>query len=290
MQNKKELAIVFGATGNMAFALGNVLIGLKKHSPGILADIIIFEQNLEENDKNVINSIISSQFKKYEFPKKNVLTEGTLKKFSELTFSRFECFNLLSEYKKVLWLDIDILIQKDITPLLNEVSTGISLIGGLNAGDDFEIEIKGLEKGKENFNAGIMLLQDNLQDHPKLANWCYDKTLELAQYLRCADQGIINLMIKEHNLEVHKLDWKYNFNPAYGGKTDLAVILHTFCPEKFWNYWSYSEWNNNYKIWIKFGGSPYTGKKYNWWNKKFKNVPNPLRNTRSFIKFVLKIK
>ena len=125
MTDKKELAIVFGSTGNMAFALGNVLIGLKKYSLEIAktADIKIFEQGISGKDKKILNSILPCEFIEYKFPHQGYLTDETVKKFSELTFSRFECFDMLNEYKKVLWLDIDILIQKpfDVNTLLERV-------------------------------------------------------------------------------------------------------------------------------------------------------------------------
>ncbi len=282
---KKELAIVFGATGNMAFALGNVLIGLKKYSTDLKADLIVFEQGIADRDKKLINSILSCDFREYNFPKKNTLTNDTLKKFSELTFSRFECFNLLNEYKNVLWLDIDILIQKDIELLLAEKSTGISMLGGLKAGDDFTIEVKGLEKDKENFNAGIMYIQDNLPNYENLTEYCYSKAIEYSQYLKSADQGIINLMVKENNLDVHRLDWKFNSNPAFNNDYLDAIIVHTYCPEKMWNYWNIKEWEENDKAWRKMGGSAYRGKKFGWWERKFKNIPHPVKRTRAFIKY-----
>ena len=111
--------IVFGATGNMAFALGNVLIGLKKHSPDLKTDLIVYEQGISDKDKNILNSILPCDCRKYKFPYPGYLANETLNKFSELTFARFECFNLLDEYKKVLWLDIDTLIKSDISGLFN---------------------------------------------------------------------------------------------------------------------------------------------------------------------------
>lgn len=274
---KKELAIVFGATGNMAFALGNVLIGLKKHNPDLDADIIIFEQNITLKDKNLLDSIYPCVFKEYKFPIKNTLTKETVKKFSELSFARYECFNLLSDYRNVLWLDIDILIQKNISSLLDEKSTGISMLGGLKAGDDFTIELKNLEKDKENFNAGIMYLQDNLPNYESLTNWCYEKTIEYSKYLKSADQGIINLMIKEFNFEVHRFEWKYNSNPVFNFDYPNAVIVHTYCPEKFWNHWDIKEWNENNELWLKMGGTPYKKNKTIIFKKAGKIIQNLVR-------------
>ena len=250
--SKKELSIVLGATGNMAFALGNVLIGLKRHNNDLNADIIVFEQGITKKDKQVLESILPVEFREYKFPDKKSLTKETLKRFSEITFSRFECFIMLEEYKKVLWFDIDILITQNIQQILGENSTGISLASGDENSSDFEIEIENIP----HYNAGVMYLQDNLPNYEILTEWCYKKTIELSKYLKCADQGIINLVIKEKNLEVHWLHWKYNYTPAYGSGQNV-VVYHTFCPEKFWNHWNFDEWNKNNEEWIKMGGTPY---------------------------------
>jgi lipopolysaccharide biosynthesis glycosyltransferase len=284
---KKELAIIFGATGNMAFALANVLIGLKKSSPELKADIIVFEQGITDKDKNLLNTILTCKFIEYQFPHQGYLTDETLKKFSELTFSRFECFDLLSQYKKVLWLDIDILIREDISNLFEECSTGISLAPGDKSSCDFTIKMEGLCEGDEKYNAGVMYLQDNLPNHSELKEWCYKKTLELAQYLTCADQGIINLMLITFNLKVHLLDIEYNFNPAFKNDTRKGIILHTFCPEKFWNYFNNQEWNENNKKWISIGGTPYKGKKIGLFYRNFKNIPNPIKRPRGFVKYLI---
>jgi len=278
---KKELAIVFGATGNMTFALGNVLIGLKKHSPHLNADIIVFEQNISVKDKNILNSILSCRFIYYKFPYDGFLTKDTLKRFSELTFARFECFKLLNKYKKVLWLDIDILICQDIQPLLDFHSTGISLALGDENAPDFDIEVNDIS----HYNAGVLYLQDNLFNYQALTEWCYNKTLEYSQCLKCADQGIINLMIKELGIIVHSIPQEFNFNPIYtiNADTRQGIILHTFCPEKFWNYWINNEWDTNYQEWTKIGGSKYKG----FWKRKLKDIPNPIRKPRRFIKYLI---
>jgi len=284
---KKEIAIVFGATGNMTFALGNVLIGLKKHSPDLKADITVYEQGITNKDKNILNSILPCDFRGYKFLHQGYLTEETLKKFSELTFARYECFDLLNEYKKVLWLDIDILIKRDIQGIFDEQGErGISLALGDNTATDFTIEIDGLKAGDKKYNAGIMYLQDNLTGYEVLKEWCYKKTIEMAKYLKCADQGIINLMVKEFNLNVYEMSILYNFNPAYKGDTrkNQAKILHTFCPEKFWNYWINKEWDKNYKKWLKLGGSRYQGQL---WKRHFRDIPSFTRQPRKFIKYLI---
>ncbi len=262
IETKQELAIVFGVTGNMAFALGNVLMGLKKHNPDLNEDIIVFEQGISEKDKNLLSSIIPCNFYEYQFPFDNPeFSADCLNRFTHLSFSRYECFRLLDKYKNVLWLDIDILIQRDISGIL-----------------DYDLEC-GMR------NAGVMFINDKLENNNEIADWCYKRTMELAPYLTFADQGIINLMIQEFNLEVQELNLKYNCHPGFKRAPD-AYILHTFCPEKFWNYYNNKEWNEDYKEWLKMGGSPYTGKRVSSVHKFFKerSLPNPFRSPRNFVK------
>ena len=48
---KKSLAVVLGITGNMGFAAGCVLQALRRHSPGLGADVLIFSDGaLPETD------------------------------------------------------------------------------------------------------------------------------------------------------------------------------------------------------------------------------------------------
>src|SRR6056297_56024 len=119
---KKELAIVLGSTGNMTFALANVLIGLKKHCSKEF-DTIIFEQDIIPKNKELISSIKNCAFIEYKYPYQDIKhSDATIKRFTEMAFSRYECFDLLEKYKTVIWLDIDLLIQGDVTLLQNEVN------------------------------------------------------------------------------------------------------------------------------------------------------------------------
>jgi len=291
MNKKKELAIVLGATGNMAFALANVLIGIKKYSPKINADFIVFENNITELDKKLLNSIFPIKFIDYKFPlAAEKFDIGTLERFTLLSFSRYECFNMLNEYKNVLWLDIDLLIKGNISTILNYTNSGLSLyLDGGKVEENFTVPIDSYDMKKNYYNAGVMLIDDTLPEYEKITGWCYQKTLELAQYLTFADQGIINIMIQEFKLTVNPLSFKFNCHPGLKKNLKTAIILHSFCSEKFWNFYNFKEWNENYIKWIKRGGTPYTGKKTGVIERFFteRNLPNPLTRPRPFFKRLL---
>ena len=200
MGEKKNIAITFGITGNYAFALGNVLIGLKKHSPNLNADIIVFEQGVSEKDKILLNSIIPCNFIQYKFPDDIFLTNDTLKRFSELTFSRFECFKLLGQYKNVLWLDVDILIQKDVTELLNEKENidyrdAARILRDMNGHNDKKI-------GYTNEKAINQLIAHHsvIFNATKLLVWVSTSPYQMGEYV-CYDLNKVFSIDKIDNLE-----------------------------------------------------------------------------------------
>ena len=108
--NKKSKAIVLGATGNVTFAVGNVLLGIKRHSPNFQGDFIVLNKDMSDNDKEVLTEIYPCRFVDYEFPQLKEYDNPYLYGFTTLTFSRYEIFSWLDEYEAIAWLDIDTLV------------------------------------------------------------------------------------------------------------------------------------------------------------------------------------
>jgi lipopolysaccharide biosynthesis glycosyltransferase len=301
MQNhikKINKAIVLGATGNMAFAAANVLIGIKKHSPELKADFVVFHNDFSDNDKNLINNIIPCNFFEYEIPiNTGGLEQSSFSRYSKLAFSRYECFRMLNKYKQVLWVDIDILMQKDISSIFNYAKTGISLYQEVAPLQEcFSIKVEGYNMHYAHYNSGVLLLSDNLKNYNEMGDWLYNKTYELATYLKYADQGIINLLVQEFKIEVDKLPEKYNCHSTKKMSKD-ACIVHSYSPQKFWKWYEkayhFKEWDDNYKKWLKMGGSSYKGIKYRFGERWCKanihhECPNPIRQPGKFVKFMLK--
>jgi len=293
MENKKELGIVFGATGNMAFAVANVLIGLRKtNSFNLKFDIIIFHDNITEKDQAILNSILPCKFLIYEFPIRDLsgFNMNFFNQFTRLAYSRYECFNLLNEYKKIIWLDIDVLIQDRIDGLLDYCSTGMGILPGEKVGSLFFKPVFNFDMDKKGYSTGTIVLQDNLPNYDKLAPWCYEKTHNLAEYLYLPDQGIVNLMIQDFLLEVQEIDVKkYCCHPTDKDYKN-AIIVHSYYPEKFWNFYNIKRWNENNKEWLKLGGSRYNGKRAYFitrFIKKFlPQAPDPIRKPRQFLLYI----
>ena len=293
---KKEKLIVLGATGNLTFAVANVLTGIKKHSPALDADFIVFHNDISEKDQTLLNSIIFCKFIEYEMPiNTGGVEQSSFPRYSKLAFSRYECFKMLDEYKKVLWMDVDILIQNDILGIFDYAKTGISLLQEIAPLQEcFSVPVDNYDMQGSHYNSGVLLLDEKISEPQKLADWLYSKTYEYADYLKYADQGVINLLVQEFNLEVDKLPEKFNCHPCKK-EVKTASVIHTYSPQKFWSWYEkmyhFKEWDKNYKEWLKMGGSPYIGLKYDFWEKIVKsydyNCPHPIRQPGKLIKFFL---
>lgn len=291
--DKKDLAVVLGSTANMTFALASVLLDLKKHL-NCDFDLIIYHKDIEQSEQNLLNSIIPAKFIEYNFADKNT-REKSLNRYTLLMFSRYECFDLLDGYKKVLWLDIDVIIQKDLTEFIKTKTNGLALWQNFEHKNSFNF-VNPPEKYNHDdyyFNSGVILFEDNLPNRQNLKNWCYDKTIEWGENLVCPDQAVLNMMFEEFNINVSKLDEIYNCHPERPVIKD-AVIVHSYAEEKCWNYYNFKQWQENYNNWLKMGGSPYKGTKANLLDKafiKFKkkympSAPDPKRHTGKFIKYI----
>jgi len=297
MTQKKNLAVVIGATGNMAFAAANVVMSVKKTSSDIVDEIIILHSDITEKDQELMKSTYPCRFIDYKFPyiDENTFQNSHFYRYSMLAYSRYEIFNWLDEFKNIIWLDIDVLVQKSLQELLDHVDADMGMhlekhtFGGLFLEPDPRFDNE-----RKFFNTGVILYRDSLPNYKMLTNWCYQKTRELAENLSLPDQAVINLMFQTFpEIKIRPIDKKFNCHPTDKSVKD-AVIVHSFDSEKFWNfYYNFKEWNINYKKWLKMRGSPYIGIKasiiYVWIKKFFPMAPNPFRQTGKFFTYMFKL-
>ena len=261
MKNKKELAIVFGITSDYDFALANVLIGIKKHfNYKNEYDIIVYHDGLNEEIKETLNKIMPCTFFKFKSRvNEKLLSEENLKLYSNMCLARFECFDLLKKYRKVIWHDVDILIQDNFSELLKlGEKSGLAMtytdIDFLTEANFNEI-IPNYNMFLPLLNSGIMVFGDKLSRYEEMTNWCYKKLSELNKKVRYLDQGILNLLVQEYNINVEPIDInKFCCHPARKNYKK-ASIIHAYGFDKFWNanylYEKFPEWQSNLLEWAK---------------------------------------
>ncbi|WP_432631442.1 glycosyltransferase [Brachyspira sp.] len=291
MRFKKKLAIVLCTTINQMFAVGNVLIGLKKHFslPEDEYDIILYvNKKLDKKDENAIKSIYKDaiiNIYKSPFPKSFKNTNCALQ-WSIMAFARYECFSLIEKYNNVLYLDTDILIQKDIIDLLNiKENIGVCFEDVNTIRENIESMAQKFNSSKYNldkklFNSGVFIINDSITNGNEIKDWCYKMSVKWLT----ADQPILNLAVQEFNINVYGFSDAYNrYKLSKKGLKD-ACIIHALCGVKFWNTNDSAEWNENNQKWIELGGAVYDPKyvenkmkeinKIAWWipNKKLRDI------------------
>ena len=259
---KKKIALLLCSTGNEAFAVGNVIIGAKKYLFQNLSaqdyDIIFLTDKLESKDENALKNIfprIIIEIYKSPFSK-NMLNLRELNHFSSFAYARFEAFNLLERYEKVFYVDTDIVIQKDISEIIN-IKTPLSTlyfankmpISGNFTKENIDL-VKGYDLNRVSIIDAVFLINDKLNDYQIMSKWCYEK----AEEYKTNDQSILNLLIQEFNIETHDLTESYGAYPTSNISKD-AHIIHAIGPAKFWRGTYNKEWEENNKIWIESGGN-----------------------------------
>ncbi len=266
MNTKKETAIVFGATKNFSFAIASVLMDLKKFDYNWITEVVIFHDGISNKQQKLLNSIMPCVFERYNFPikDKSKFDQNILNYFSEMVFSKFECLRLLDTYKRVVWLDYDIVITKDISELANYCDSGMKImLGGGNVLGQLNKPVEEYDMKARGMLASTFVFQDNIGNYKKMYDFCYEKTEKYSKYLFCPEQAIFDFMIQFFCLKPDFIDYSlYSLHPDEKDKYNNAKIIHAYGYRKFWNEISNEDWNLNYKNWLKMGGNGYSLKKY----------------------------
>ncbi|MDR0646279.1 MAG: hypothetical protein LBG46_04835 [Elusimicrobiota bacterium] len=257
---KKNLAIVLAADNYSAFALAVALLSLKTNSPRLFhqADFIVYTQNIDDKNKTTLQKICKIDFRNFQLPFGSDKIK-TIKTYTELTLARYECFYMLQQYIDILWLDIDILITQELVNILSRNTKGIALAHDLNfvALNFLKKPVGNYNLRKRNFNAGVMLLSDNLSNYKEIADWCYNATQQYAPLLRFPDQAIINVALQHFRIRPAVLSTHYNAHPFSAlVKTYQAHILHAMGKNKFWTNCPMPQWSKFYGQWLHMGGAP----------------------------------
>ena len=263
MNTTKNTAIILGATGNLSFALGVVLKGLKKYNSALLseADVIIYYQNMDETARHGLGQIIPCQFIPYKFPDMKNMHAHVLRDYGEMAFARYECFRYLKKYQYVIWLDADTLIEGDISGMRAQIPHGIGFRREYydeRVRVNFTSDILGYDMQAPHFNSGVICMSQTLtQDKDELSNWCYEKTAEISNKLYYPDQGILLLLCQHFGLTIDTLDEKYNCEAQRNYfALKKAVLVHAIGHRKFWKYYYFDQWYRFYKEWVQETGLP----------------------------------
>lgn len=305
----KDYAVFFATTRRFFFSLAVCLISLKKNSPKICqkADILVYHQGLTAEEQALLNNILPCKFTEYRFAVDTDFDNINFKKFTQLAFARYEIFDLLDQYKKILYMDVDIMIGGELDYIFENYGGR----GGIAWCKDRQ---KGLSLITKNFirplarydmtvpcyNSGVILFCQSVARRKELRMWCYRKTAEWLENLVCPDQGVLNVMIQEFGIDAETLPDTCNClpsNPKFLDKNRKDVLVYHCAGGgvRFWTYTWNAPWQKLYAEYLAMGGEPHTDEEHGWLKliKKFRLVrwdffdrsPDPKMHPARFLKY-----
>jgi lipopolysaccharide biosynthesis glycosyltransferase len=258
---KKNRAVVFGLTADHIFAVACVMMDLKRLSPDLADEVVVIHDGVSEADQKILMSILPTRFILYEFPIKDprVLHAKSVQHFSKMVFTKFECLRLLNDYKDVMWLDYDIVVQADLSGLFSPCESGIKMMpGGLQVRGQLLEEVSEYDMNAEGICASTFVFQKGLGNHKSMYEFCYQKLGQYAEVLYMPEQAIFDFMIQEFRLTPTAIDRRvYSPHPSDIEDASRAKIIHAYGQPKFWNGLSNEHWDKNYTAWLRLGGSRY---------------------------------
>ncbi len=302
----KKTAVICASSPTYAFALYVSLRTFFKNSPKLAqeADVYVYAWNWGDDLKRLMASCGPVTVVDYDLPADIERTPFVMK-FTPALFARFEGFNLLEKYQNVVCLDSDILVQKELVGVLEEMTENIGITRDScpTVGHNFTAAPEGnYDLSRPCYNAGFLVLKRNRLPVPgkEVAHWLYDMLKKCVNITYLGDQGIINLALQKFQLVPYVFSALYNL-PASSSlrKLKKAYIIHSTGHRKFWCYYFFKDWYCAYAVWRANGGSPALRKNTRLWDKLlaklglqnrvfFELAPDGFKYPGKFILFTLK--
>lgn len=303
----KNTLCLFACSKDFAFALYVTLQTFFKNSPRLAAmsDVRVYAYNWPEQIKKLIASCGPLEIIDYDLPS-FVPRTPEIMHFSPALYARFESFGLLEKYERVVCLDSDILIEKELLPIFDLMKDNIGLVldeAMPKVRCNFYTEFGNYDFNYPCYNTGLIVLKKSQLPvlGETIKNWAYQQLVELAQKYFLAEQGITNLALQHFNLQVTTLSKLWNL-PASSphGQLKKAYIIHSTGHRKFWAYYYFHDFYTYYARWRAQGGPACAIRTYtkiwkNRWDKKplpgrvfFELAPDPFTYPLKFIVFTIK--
>lgn len=272
---KRPLAITLGVTGDLGFAAGCLVQALRRHSPGLAADILVYtDGSLPEDDRDILQSL-GARLVPFTPPEADFPPEY-LAVFTPMSLATLEGLRLLDRYEGVIWLDVDTAIQDDISDLAaygplamaledpHFTESGHTSPASINVTEP----VPGLDPNEPNCNSGVVVYRDSLPDPESLYRECRAWLQANAPRVKYTDQSVLNMLAQKLRHQDDSLfrlipHDRFNAHPRNPAARDAAIV-HAFGAYKLWDdgltRCSFPEWERDYRRWLARGGSPWRGR------------------------------
>lgn len=228
----------------------------KNHTSDTTLTIHILDGGVSEENKKRVLSLSSSRhlisFIQIDTDKYQNLPETD--HLSKATWYRILIPEVLPSLRKILYLDIDILVLKDIVDLYNQ-DISEYIVGAVKEPCEEKLFHALNEKGKNNtyFNAGVLLINLEAWRRNNLTKKCFSfiasHSDNFKKIFTCLDQDVLNAVLDVESIKF--ISGKYNFMLT---NTNLVPrdtsILHFVAQTKPWSNATYLPKRN---LWLTYG-------------------------------------
>lgn len=260
----KKLAASFSITADYAFAAFSVIQDCLRALPSVKDAVVFLEGELPPADLAALSRDMQIHIKPYDLP--DIIfesyTQPSKGRFPKILFSRFENIALLSDYDQVIAFDVDQVLTKSLSDLLEIEAPIVCVRGGDTMKPNFHAIPIGYDASQPAANANIMIFNREplklVADLHELTDWCYSALLRHGSQLYLPEQAVFNLASQRFSFPLHYLSGDYSLHPNADPKLVAeAPVLHAYAQPKFWNGLENSQFNENYQRWLSYGGSPH---------------------------------
>lgn len=220
--NNNNIPVVFASDNNYVIILAVALQSLIDNtSEENNYDVCIMSDEILENNKDILRNVVGAKrnISLRFIEVASILDKQKFKinntQLSRATFIRLLIPKIFSRYNKLVYLDCDVVLRKDVAQLFS-VDLGNAYIGGVpdahikevfkyrKSMNEYIRNIIGIDDAKNYFNAGVMVL--NITELAKI--YTTDKLLALAtsRKWKWEDQDVLNYISRGH-VKYLELNW-----------------------------------------------------------------------------------
>ena len=125
----RRTAIVLTCSRVFAFCTYVSVASLLRHSPRLAeeSDIFVFIWQGDDKLRQIFTSL-SNRVRVADFDMPYPVPDReSIALFTPASYARFECFRLLDQYERVLFLDSDVLVRKELAGVFDQLPHGIGM-------------------------------------------------------------------------------------------------------------------------------------------------------------------
>lgn len=257
---KNVIPIVFATNNAYAPFLDVALLSLIEHmNTKYYYDIYVFETDLCKFYIDLLEKHNGVNFRVNCVNLKAKLQSSELKTrahYSKEMYYRILIPEILYHYNKVLYLDCDIVVKRDIADLYNENVSNVSIAAVHNALNNsmFRYVKNMLHLDPSTyFNSGVLLINIDEFTKQKIKTKCFD-LLKVKENLVCPDQDLLNLACRG-SYKLIDSGWNYQWHGLLPGADKVEqvsqnslknaaqkkYIIHYTSGKKAWSFPEYDD-------------------------------------------------